>query len=1424
MDELHGPERDGTSQRGRARAELAPGYVRLDERDPADLLAALQYAARRLVWYGPDGAPDGDWTPMFADLSASGGGGRLSHAEAAAFAADPAAFPGARFDPLRRPHMMLLLACVRLLRHGQKAVNAVADRHYDYQLRDLLGLRPAPARPDRAFVLFEPAAGVATAEAPAGLRLLAGRGADRHDRVFRLDQRLLVGHARVAAVATSFVDREVFGLAEARRSDTRTPAEQLGAVLALVYGAPRPGDPPPPLRGAPVTAGRWPGLARLLAFASDRLALQLSELRGLVERRRRRATDLPEWQAINAALQAGGRAARGDPRWTLKPADPRAFAANLLAAYGSDPMAANGLEEVRTVDDLFLRRDEPAVRRFIEDRLRLGVDDQFVPMMERKRAADADWRVVNGYLAAASQRRGSDAWPDAEPRDPLAFDANLAAALGTIDWSGAGPEAAGVGEIGAFLDRVEETARWFFLPAEKLRALFALVDPAGPAADWAAADPLFEAAHVRKVAADESAAMRALREASAAAGGVLDAPIAAAAGEPVPASGRLDALARWLAPADYALVRAARDPAGADPVASDVIDGILARARRARLGLPRPVPRREHWHALWADQLPADLASAPCRAFGARPADGVAAPATLGWAIASPALALSSGSRRITLLLIFADDRGGPLLHTDPDPDEDVALRRPFAVEISAGRTWLSPSELAFEQVPCTADTARGDLPGALIALRVTLTLDAAQPAAAAPVGDGLAGSWPVVRLRLRAAERSGRVTTAYQRYCTLRLVRAELRATVGGDGAPGLWPLDVETEAGAADGRKPFDPFGMTAPVGAALAIGHPDLANKRLTAVALGWQWQGAPADLAAHYANYPPRRFVATVALVEGNRTVVLGESVPLFGADPAAPVRTPDLRLDAAASAQPAEAERRPVRDRRRHLLLTLGGTGFGHAAYAGLAMEKATALATALRDPKAAPDPGSYIVRPPWTPRMQRLSLDLTAEHAVDLRRYDRRTAIDRVYQLHPFGAVEAPDASADGWPLLPAYDAEGALYLGLDRTAAPGTIQLLFQIQPSASGAEPPGGLAWSYLDTGGWVTLPEPPTDRTLGLARSGLIGFTLPAAAPDSRMPGGLYWLRATVTTGAAAAPTLLGVHAQAGSATLVDADPMSAAPRPPLPAGTIRAIADVAPGLLRVHQPYASAGGVPAEDEAAFRIRAGERLRHKGRALSAWDYERLVLARFPEVHKVKCLPATLAGGLGRVRLVVVPDVAARRVADPLTPRASAALLGEVEAYLRPLAPALARIEVGHPLFVRVRVRVGVRFRNGGDPLFDSGRLNDAINRHLAPWAYEEGAEVALGQRIDAAALVAFIDGLPFVDFVAGCRLFQSEDGVDYRPGAGTGEAAASIRPDAVLTPASLHEIDVIAGETFDEGDFTGIGYMKISLDFIVANQEKP
>jgi hypothetical protein len=235
--------------------------------------------------------------------------------------------------------------------------------------------------------------------------------------------------------------------------------------------------------------------------------------------------------------------------------------------------------------------------------------------------------------------------------------------------------------------------------------------------------------------------------------------------------------------------------------------------------------------------------------------------------------------------------------------------------------------------------------------------------------------------------------------------------------------------------------------------------------------------------------------------------------------------------------------------------------------------------------------------------------------------------------------------------------------------------------------------------------------------------------------------------------------------------------------------------------------------------------EHLRHKQRAVTLWDYEHLVLERFPQIYKVKCLtanPIAHSGDPGKVEIVVVPDIRNRLPFDPFEPKAPANLIADIEAFLKDKTAPFATAKVRNARYLPVKVRLGVRFRPGKDEGFYMKRLNEELNRFLSPWAYEEGADLIFGGKIYANSIINFVDQRPYVDFVAQLQFFLSEDGKTFSPiplSGSEGYYVAAGLPDGVLVAAREHEIDLISEAGYEAKEFTGIDYMKIQLDFIVA-----
>jgi hypothetical protein len=447
-----------------------------------------------------------------------------------------------------------------------------------------------------------------------------------------------------------------------------------------------------------------------------------------------------------------------------------------------------------------------------------------------------------------------------------------------------------------------------------------------------------------------------------------------------------------------------------------------------------------------------------------------------------------------------------------------------------------------------------------------------------------------------------------------------------------------------------------------------------------------------------------------------------------------------------------------------------------------------------------------------------LSIDATE---LELLVHDAAAARDpseRLLHVHPFGVAPLDPQ----YPrLCPRYEYAGELYIGLCDVTAPRRLSLLFQLVPGSADPdlEPPR-ITWWYLDGDHWCDLHARGGvlhDSTLGLRSSGSVELALPSVAPSTLLPEGHYWLRVTIDGEPAGACAVRAIRPHGVIARFDDRGNAPDHYAAPLAPGSVERMLEPDARVAKVEQPFSSFGGKPAERTETFYTRVSEQLRHKQRALTAWDYERLVLQRFGEIYKAKCLTAGAGGGApGQVDVVVIPDVRNVVPRDTFAPMVSSDLLGEIATWLRRRAPDCASVRVRNARYVPVKVRVSVRFKPEEDATLACARLNEELIRFMCPWAYADDAEVTIGGRIYANSILDFIDRREYVDYAAAPEL--TRDG-RVIPRAVEDYHVAAQAPDEVLVSAEEHQIDVIAESGYQQHTYSGIGYMRIAFDFVVA-----
>ncbi|MEO5642813.1 MAG: baseplate J/gp47 family protein [Bacteroidia bacterium] len=715
-----------------------------------------------------------------------------------------------------------------------------------------------------------------------------------------------------------------------------------------------------------------------------------------------------------------------------------------------------------------------------------------------------------------------------------------------------------------------------------------------------------------------------------------------------------------------------------------------------------------------------------------------------------------------------------------------------------------------------------------------------------------------------------------------------------------------VQSDESVLATEKPFQPFGNQPVVGSTFYIGSNEIFQKKLNQLSVNITWHGlpdaskAPNGFQDYYKNYIPfneddkratNKFnvdadllykkdwrnlnASTGYLLFQSKTVVKTNS-PLTYIFPVDSEQNISL-LGGLLDNVPRDPEMEPVSEfgatsQRGFLRFTLADVDFGHSLFQNSFAQQAIWIAkgtTAGNTDYA----GATIGFPndPYTPTIKEIFVSYSSSERINLTRQtselqdeiDYNKRIDQFFHVHPFGVAEnhpfITKQSAD-ISLVPQFHDEGALYIGISALQPPQVISLLLKV---AEGSADPDfnkePVKWSYMLHNEWLdfTQLQVLSDSSNGLLTSGIITFDLPKVfnSDNTALPPGLFWLRATVEHNSAAVCDLVNVHAQAVTATFADNGNDPDHLRVSLAAETIKDFIESDAAIEKITQPYASFGGHIKEQSNEFYTRVSERLRHKNRGITIWDYEHLVLEKFPAVYKVKCLPHTRFVSIGdinellpgNVSLVIIPDLRNKNAVNPLEPKTSLITLTAIHDFISTINPPCAELHVRNPIFEEVQVNFNVRFHVGYDNGFYGKLLEDEIRRFLAPWAYD-AIEVMIGGRIHKSRIINFVEERPYVDFVTCFNMDQIiPAGINTPPLVNKNiEEAVTTTSASILTSAATHLIVVLETDACECDDNSvkepmlapdqpcdpcgtpeaitdGIGADKISSTFIVGHAQQ-
>lgn len=847
--------------------------------------------------------------------------------------------------------------------------------------------------------------------------------------------------------------------------------------------------------------------------------------------------------------------------------------------------------------------------------------------------------------------------------------------------------------------------------------------------------------------------------------------------------------------------------------------------------------------------------------------------ATIGWAVASPNLLLSEGLRSVKLLIRMKAPVITPGLTITPHLKLGLTTEKGW---LETDFTFNAALQPKLPQLPDQDNE---------VTLAVNISIPVELPAITAYSEAVHKGSfhtlWPVLKVGLEP-----------QSFLIEQLSAFEVIDITVEVNAQGVKKLVLQNDQASQAADKPISPFTSQPRIGSSFFIGHKEAFSKTLKSLRLTLEWQDPPTDFNEYYDGYGNNNvqngvFRADLHILNNRNwnSRLLNNALLFVGNNPPAPANITVIEntFGNQTAAQPY----------RRNPSLQLGD-GFTHDVNQGFVRLSLTTPTAAELGNAPAEEPfeafghKTYPIaytktviaiskttngtpptlpKPPYNPVLKSVMMDYTAR---DTFRPDTPNGIDQFFLQDVFGPAEP--VSNTPAALLPVHPGDGALYIGLQGAEAPQTVSLLFQIEEGSLESATllrSADLHWSYLSGSEWRSIlgTDVLEESTNGLQRPGIVRLNIGADASlaHSRMPAGMRWLRLHVTDNPGGAASVKEIFTQAATATLLLPETGSEGYEghlsAPLVAGTITKLVRKIPSLKKVTQPFASFEGQSQESDTSFYRRVSERLRHKNRAVSTEDFERMLLEYFPGIYKVKCIPHNTRDSWmqpGQVRMVVVPDWRKRPTGDPLQPKANLHQLREMGDFLTgAFTSPFVNLQIDNPTYETLLIDCRVSFHPGFDPGYYGQVLEEDLKKFLSPWAYNEGQDIVFGGKLHASEIQSFIEGRDYVNYIIDFALYHrhntdvgggigemkigtdfivgmspepaiasSDDntiagkaiGVDFVIGEPV-DVASATRPDAILVSNGSHRIAALPDGAITCGGLQdGIGQMIIGLDFII------
>ena len=612
-----------------------------------------------------------------------------------------------------------------------------------------------------------------------------------------------------------------------------------------------------------------------------------------------------------------------------------------------------------------------------------------------------------------------------------------------------------------------------------------------------------------------------------------------------------------------------------------------------------------------------------------------------------------------------------------------------------------------------------------------------------------------------------------------------------------GYKSLIVQNDHGLVDRSKPFMPFGPAPVQGASCYIGGYEFAKKNVSKIIVKIRWKNLPenyAGFSGYYEGYAEdvknSDFKALITMSSGGSWMPANKKrqqvVELFDSLDSSGILLSTKRIEVNLGGQYSTLDSdidenqfidmNQIKNGYLQLKLNTGNLVFGHKNYPRVLGSALSYNANSKNKNKIS------LPEEPYTPEIESISTDYSAEEFIKLKKPSRhkdspdKNSVESaslikysaqntedyepsICYLTPMGIeLIQQQAASTGASFFPEWSDDGNLYIGYEKNDKIDSFNLYFNLENDSSRqtGRINNTVNWFYYSASGWKCLNNHMLlfDSTNGLRQSGIVTIKLPedSSTHSEMVPGSLFWLRVSTTQNIDTYPSITDLKFDTLILQSVE-DTTKLTANFYGYSNSWRSLNNI-PGIQSYEQQHIAYDNQNSESRKLAITRFYERLRHKNRAITSWDYERLVLEKFSQLYMVKCFPATskkqLKPSPGHVLVVVVPKVVETDSDATNGYRINAVEIKKIEDYLKPLMPANIKLEVSNPSYERIQIRCAVRFSKNLNTGQFVKELNQAISDYISPWS-GKGYGVKFDWTIRKKDIESYILDLPYVSDVS-------------------------------------------------------------------------